>query len=85
MKTRLIRCGVILAIAALLLSSIVLAGPGEGQGGPSEDPGGVCAVVADLPLPASVIDALLELFGCDCFRGCDGGSCSGPPSPPNCD
>ena len=64
MKTRLIRCGVILAFATLLLSSIVLAGPGQGQGGPPEDPGGVCAVVASLPLPAPVVAALRELLGC---------------------
>ena len=67
MKTRLIRCGVILAIATLVLSSAVLAGPGQGQGGPPEDPGGVCAIVSDLPLPGFVINAALALFGCsDC-------------------
>ena len=72
MKTRrLIRCGVILAIATLVLSSAVLAGPGQGQGGPPEDPGGVCAAVAALPLPEFVINALGALF-CPCI-------------PPECD
>ena len=67
MKRRLIRCGVILAIATLVLSSAVLA---QGPVGPPEDPGGVCAVVAALPLPGFVINALLALF-CPCI-------------PPNC-
>ena len=83
MKTRLIRCGIILAIATLLLSSIVLAGPGQGQGGPPKDPGGVCDVVAGLPLPAPLVAALRELLGCECVPGCVIGGC-GPPFPPHC-
>ena len=64
MKNRLLRIGVALVLT-LLLSSPVLAGPGQGQGDPPvEDPGGVCAVVAALPLPLPLIDALLKLLGC---------------------
>ena len=71
MKTHLIRCGVILTIATLLLSIAVLAGPK----GPPADPGGVCAVVRDLPIPQPVITRLLELLGCACLDG------SVPPPP----
>ena len=46
MKTHFTRFAVVLAIATLLLSSAVLARSGQAQGGPPEDPGGVCAVVA---------------------------------------
>ena len=70
MKTRLIRCGVTLAIAMLMLSSAVLA-----VGGPPENPGGVCDRLAELPLPAPVLQALLDLFGCEDPTGCE---------PPNC-
>lgn len=73
MKTRLIRYGVILAIATLLLSSAVLVRPAQAQGNQPSNPGGVCAVVSTLPLPEAMIDALRALFGC------------GPSCPPDCD
>ena len=63
MKTHLIRFAVALAIATLLLSSAVLAGPGRGQGRPPENPGGVCAVVTQPPLPLVLRLALSALFG----------------------
>ena len=72
MKTRLIRCGIILAIATLVLSSAVLAGPGPpGPPGPGTGAPRVCAVVAALPLPGFVINVLGALF-CPCVPpACD--------------
>ncbi len=59
----------------IAMSSAVVAKPGQGKGGPPENPGVVCAIVKDLPIPNGVKDALLALFGCE----------SPPCVPPDCE
>ena len=58
------------ACLMVAMSSVVLA-----EDGPPSDPGGMCAIVVDLPIPESVKFTLQVLLGCLCFPPdpCGGG------------